>query len=352
VVLLTGLAVSFAIWDVAIASESLALAAFAATVGAACFVVTRPPRPRTHLAVGLLAALVGALARDTNAVLLVVAGVGLVVFVGIQRLRGRRAWRAPVLIGLVVTLAGSGCLALSSHGRRWYWQTVDLTAIRIVGDNTARQYFVAHGMPDDAALGRLHTSYLANVAALDRNDPEYQPFLRWIDQHGRATYDEFLATHPAYLLGKPLSMRSQIAAPNLGQYGTQLAENVHENTVIRGLGALGYAEIPWLRYAVFTIGLVALIWLLVSAERRRRASVRFITVLWLLAVPHALAVYHGDALELARHAITLVLQLQICVVASIALAIDEIIVTSRQASLESARPATFDALDSHPVGSL
>ncbi len=92
---------------------------------------------------------------------------------------------------------------------------------------------------------------------------------------------------------------------------TERMTHVEVDPVTRRLGALGFAEVPAVAFVwtlLAALGIAGLAWRGVGAQR---ASARLVVLLGFTAVPHLLAVYHGDALELGRHSLGVAAQFRV-----------------------------------------
>ncbi len=320
-VMLTGISASFQIWDVALGTESLSLALLCGLFGATCKALSTRGRSRDVWVMVAWAA-AASITRDSNAALLAPLAILALMWLGLRRSRPRRVvYFASVG---VVLFAAVGSLALSSSGRRWYWQMVDTVALRVVDNPRAEPYFAERGLPLSPAVLALHNDYFANGPDLYSRHPRFEAYQDWIAAHGRDTYYSFLASHPAWIVTRPVELRSHITSPGFGGQGRQFVYDIPIDDRTRKLGAIAFPEVDALRYAILGATLVGAAILLLR-KKTRSPGVRWAAGVGLVAVPHALIVYHGDALELARHAIGVTLQLQIVTIAVLAAVVDAVV---------------------------
>lgn len=306
VVWLLAIAAPLVQWTAAFATEALSVAVAAVAIGAALRWADRPDRRRSAvLAAALVAA---ALTRDTNALLVVAVAAGLVIAATTRRV----PWR-PALTIAIVALAGSGtALALANQARRWYYPLRETAVLRLQSDATAGPYLRARGYPQTGAVTRLPARYAAAGDAVD-TAPEYASLRAWLDRDGRRTYSRFLVTHPRWVLATAWGDRAAILMPDVGGYA-----RVFGVAVARVSKAAAALAVPgrWWWFWLRAIVVAALVAAALVAGRRDRSSRWWAAVLgplallWLL---HALAAFHGDALEVDRHELTAMLQLQLVV---------------------------------------
>ncbi len=322
-ILVTGLAPSFAIYDAAIATESLAISLACIVIALALRLAVRPDR-RTVVAFVVAFVLAG-FTRDLDAVLGAAVGVTALITLAVPRWRSAHA--RPLLVGgLTLVLAASGALALSNAARRWYWPTAETLVLRVAADHAGYRWLVQQGMPDDGTVQRLQSNYYVNSRPFAADRPPYRALRRWLDAHERATYTKYLLTHPGYALTKPRGELAKQFAQNMEPVAA--VEHIAPDGFTRAVGSVG---LPPFRITVVWALLagVGLGWaLLVDGPDRRRIG-STIAGMALLVVPHALAAFHGDALEVARHSLSVALQARVLVWAATAFAIDACVVRHR-----------------------
>jgi hypothetical protein len=303
-------------WNAFVASESLSVTLLCAAVALGL----RLARGARGLTFVLFLVTLGALGftRDTNALTLVALAV--LVLVGAA---GRWiSWRgALITTGVAVLTAG---LAMSLSGRadppRWYWPVTETTVLRLVGDGTAEPYLVDRGFPLDRNVRALRDNFAFMHEQLATGD-DFRPLREWVRADGRGTYTRFLATHPVWTLARPLDDTGPILTPAVEGYARVIFHNDPPNPY-GWLGTIGWpgsrliAEV-WLAGAAAVIAVVAV------RRPARRPFAGALAVLGVVAVAGYYAAFHGDALEVPRHALTSAVALRIVAWTALALAIDE-----------------------------
>ena len=319
IILLVALSPPVLVWNATIATESLALSLSAVAIALAIRVAAGAGSRSFVALLAVLAAL--ACTRDTNALLLLVVAAGAAV-VALARATVRR--RALVLFA-VCAIAAVANMGLANKAQRWYYPLTETISARILGSSTATDYFVAHGMPYDASVRKLHANYLQNVDEL-KVSPRYARFRTWLREDGRTTYASFLVRHPDWTFAKPFTDRQRLLSPEL-PYGRLY--HVEPRGPFRVIGALAFpanevlVEV-WIAAAFVT---AVVLWRL----RNRRRAVLTLIVLAALVVPAFLAAWHGDVFEADRHSLGAAVQLRIVLWVFTALALDAAI--SRSASV-------------------
>jgi hypothetical protein len=332
-VLSIGLAPAFMAWDTAVLTECLSIALVCVVIGLAVrLAVNATTATAVAFAVALAAA---ALVRDVNAFFALGAGLVAAVLLCIPRARAGQAARLVAVAIVCLTSAGLA-LGLSAASNRSFYATADSIVVHIGGQPDGVHWFIAHGMPNDGSLQLLRQNYALNQTQLFDDAPRLHAFHDWLMQHGSSTYYEYLATHPEWVLRQPLGQLNFLFAPYIDPIARFWGNE--PDIVSRTIGHFGMPSllIGGVWAALAALGVIILI-------LRRRLSAKDRRIAWTtavigaLVVPHALAVYHGDALEVSRHAVTLAAQARIVVWIATMLLFDHVL-QWRRARTGSAEP--------------
>ncbi|MFN8026722.1 MAG: hypothetical protein U0W40_10350 [Acidimicrobiia bacterium] len=286
-------------WDRSVLSESLSLSLVALLFAAAIVWARRPGR--AEAAVLVTVALLFAAVRDTHIWVIAMLAVALGAY-GAWRATGRRnarcatrvAWVAAAL-GVVVFVTGWG--SASSH--RTQQNIVNVYSVRVFPYADRIDWFADHGMPAARAL-RARAAQVKGVdgnapyAGVDTNVPRFAALGRWLRDHGTATYVEWLLTHPGYVVNEPLRRPERTfnnAEGHLTYYGAPDRTDVSlANTLLFP---------PW--WVVEPAALVAVLgawwW-----RRWRLHAWQMVALLGVIGVAHMLIAWHGDGMEVTRHA--------------------------------------------------
>jgi hypothetical protein len=151
-------------------------------------------------------------------------------------------------------------------------------------------------------------------------DPAFAAYRAWLNSKGRSTYASFLLTHPASDISGPFADRQRLLRPAIRGYAHTYY--VDGGPVFRVIGSIGMPS----SQGLVEIWIVAALLAAIALARRRRNRVLLVTVALstLLLVVHYLVDWHGDALELDRHAIAAAVQLRVVLWIVTALVVDEI----------------------------
>lgn len=289
-------------WDRSVLSESISLSLLALLFATAILWACRVTWPRAAALVAVAA--VFAATRDTQIWVIALLAIALGAYAA-WRGTGRRhadhpgcaahvAWLA-VALAVVVLLTGSA----SAWAHRTESNVVNVFSVRVFPYVDRIDWFADHGMPDADRLRALaraakRTHGEAPVVGVDTNAPGFAALGRWLHDHATATYVEWLLTHPGYVMGEPFR-RPERTFNNAQGHLTFYA--APDRTDVSPMNTLLYP--PWWVVLVAAVAAVAgAVW-----QRRWRAHEWQITaLLGVLGVAHMLLAWHGDGMEVTRHA--------------------------------------------------
>jgi hypothetical protein len=178
---------------------------------------------------------------------------------------------------------------------RWALPVAEVITKRILPVPEYREYFSRQGMPGSPELMALsgRWAHSDNYAIL--NNPRLRPFSRWLFRDGRTVYTRFLIAHPIYTLTLPLTNLDEMLAVDFSQlipgYEPALPDIVNEL----------FFPIRWF-WAY--LGMSILLFLIILWKQRREKSRAFwlIVLFFIFSIPYLYLAWHGDVLDLARHA--------------------------------------------------
>jgi len=311
-------------WDTVMMTESLTLSAFVLLVALALLVVQ-------HVTPWRVAALVVdaiwmTSLRDTNAA---VAAFVLVLVAAVVARRNPRRSLAAVLV-----LAAVGCVALVAGTvsvRRWEILVADEIRRRVVLNPPELAYFRRHGMPYRPDLARIiwTDTRAPRPAATFEHDPRLASFMPWFKEHARATYDDYLLTHPSVALLQPVE-----------QYRLMLWDSGLQSYHSRGfrplpspLNAVAYPG--WGTFALDAELLVAAAGLfgLLRKSGARTWLVPYGAMAF--SLPLAVIVWDGEPSEVPRHALLVAVSARLGALLGGWLVVDAVLARRRAAALDA-----------------
>jgi hypothetical protein len=303
-------------WNAFVASESISVTLLCVAIALGIRLVTGAGRRTLVLFLVTLVAL--GFTRDTNALTLLPVAALVLVGAFVHWI----SWRGALITAGVAVITAAIAMSLSGRADppRWYWPLNETTVLRLVGDDTAEPYLVAHGFPLDHNVRALHDNFAFMHEQMTKG-ADFRPLREWVRRDGRSTYTRFLATHPAWTLARPLDDVGPVLTPAVEGYSRVIFHNDPPDPY-GWLGTIGWPGSQlvagsWLAGAAAVIIVVAVR----RPDRRRFACA--LGFLGVIAIAGYYAAFHGDALEVPRHALTSAVALRIVAWTAVALAIDE-----------------------------
>ncbi len=249
--------------------------------------------------------------RDTNAYLLLILGATVLIAFAVKRVRahpGAGALLAAAAIMIAVSMLQDASLR---KGDRWLIPFLNVFRTRILEDERATRYFEEHGAP----IQEVYQSLL-DIECEEDNCRELYQFLErdgggwrlltWIKSRGRYVYVRYLIADPVALVLAPLEDIDHMVSPDSSEYRRR------EHPDPAWFGALRGILYPKKVGLVLTWAAVLLA-VLSFALWRQPQSVDYLVPVVLLATafPLMIVVWHGDAVELERHAAQIAFQLRL-----------------------------------------
>jgi hypothetical protein len=247
--------------------------------------------------------------RDTNAYFLLFEAI---ILIGVSLLSRKLAKWARFSILVIALIFGSIFLvqtATLNRSLRWFGPFLHVFHSRLLNNQDAYSYFQNEGMPED------HLD-IETVRLMERdeflvhmlNDSRVKAQRLWLMHHGKRVYLSYLISNPALLLAEPLGDLDHIISPDSTEYRSQVIPTPLWQEMLTS----------WI-YPQSTPLVIISLFLLVTASIiyvwRVNWRVEYF-VPWLLLVtafPMGLVVWHGDTIELERHAFQISLQLRIAI---------------------------------------
>jgi len=311
-------------WTHGISTESLSVSLFVLPVGLVLAGATSPNRPRwqRRLAYVVIAASLveWLMLRDLDAAWLAVAAAAsaLLAF----RLRAPSWVRRDALAAVALAAVALVAVALSSDGgQRWRYPLVNILAHRVLTDPVRLAFFQRHGMPDNPKT-RCFAGHWACDCKYD-----YSGFEPWLTLHGKQTYARDLWRHPRRLFLEPLAhWKALLTGDRYDEPGSATLSyySLEKTGRLRGLWSRLFL---WKWRALRNEAIVLLV-LLVWARRRARLALDGDTaplvVLAATVYPLLVLVWHGDAMEIQRHALVAIVSSRLALWGAYAVAVDRL----------------------------
>ncbi|MBN1454225.1 MAG: hypothetical protein JW963_24620 [Anaerolineales bacterium] len=260
--------------------------------------------------------------REANAYIALFVALALLIM-GFSRRTFRAYWLLSVFIGLAFLV---NYQLSSAYGLpRWALPLAEVITHRILPDQEYLEYFSVNGMPVTPELmafsGKNANS--DNYAIINTN--ELKKFSRWLFKDARNVYVKFLLTHPIYTITSPLvDIRALL--------GYDYLEGFHIPNYIptlpKQVDNLFY-PVSWF-WPYLWVSLLAAGFILVANLRIQKGVYWIIVVFLLLSLPQLYLIWHGDALDVERHAVVMNIQFHLGLLWLVIFHVDKVITkTSR-----------------------
>ena len=178
---------------------------------------------------------------------------------------------------------------------RWALPLAEVITKRILPAPEYLDYFSNNGMPVTPELIALsgRWAHSDNYAIL--NNPGLREFSKWLFTDGKTVYAKFLVAHPIYTISMPLVNIDEMLAVDFSHlipgYESALPPTVNE--------ILFPNHWFWIYFALSVLAFGIILWIC----RSERSRIFWLIILFFtFSLPYLYLVWHGDALDLVRHA--------------------------------------------------
>jgi hypothetical protein len=181
---------------------------------------------------------------------------------------------------------------------RWALPLAEVITKRILPDQEYLEFFSENGMPVTPELMALSGRWANSDNYAVINSVKLRKFSKWLFMDGQGVYVKFLLTHPFYTIETPLEnirillSSDYFAVIPIQHYTPALPKQVNE--------FLYPMKLFW---SYLWVSLLAAGFIFAANLQTKRKPVGVIFIFLLLSIPHLYLVWHGDALDVARHAV-------------------------------------------------
>jgi len=292
------------IWDSLLLSESISFSLLALTLASWVLLVVLLPRMKKMgfriclVVLSVLAAVLYSFVRDSNIYFLLMAAVIYLVGVLINSHQSGSRKLAWVYAGSILVIFLVQNLTIT-HGNRWQIFIMDHLAMRILHDPQAVTFFEKEGLPISEELlsttGMIGYEYQELMAT----SPTLQPLRDWIDCCGKQAYLKYLLSTPIETMLEPVEQWQKLVnGGNLEYRNPEYAfQELPEE--IRRFDEFFFPHQGW---AVALLGLISLIGIVDYVITKRQPLWIVVGILFITIYPSMFIVWHGEPLEIERHA--------------------------------------------------
>lgn len=293
VVLMFSLSIQIIHWDGVILAESISFSLGVLFVS--CWLWALQGWSLCKGSVLLAVGFFWAFARDTNAFYVLMLAALIFFFVTIKK-----AGPHYCIVGCAFTLFFIANVISSRVGDRRVFPFLNVLAQRVLPSEDRIAYFAGHGMPVKQSLMRLAGQWASSEDRAFYNDEDLEDFREWMYTSGEGSYISFLLTHPRDALLEPLGHFDELFFFESTGYSPRFNYDAVNFPLYRLLGA---AMFPLVRPR-FLIWLVIVLVMAATVMFLRPIGSKCLVPLTMLVLsyPNAMLVWHGDAMEVGRHA--------------------------------------------------
>ncbi|MHA2429267.1 MAG: hypothetical protein ACXADB_14690, partial [Candidatus Hermodarchaeia archaeon] len=285
IILFFGGAIDLSQWDRILISESISLSFFALLLAMVVLGTqfwdklwaTKTLVLGVTLALFISVASLYAFSRDVNAYFIFMMTIALAGYV-LLRSRSNKTHRKSLFVVFILLIVFLAQALSSSVGHRWFGPFRNVFYARILPSDQALEHFLDAGLPLDAGDVAQFRRYEREQFMENFNSPKYEAAQDWIMDNGRSVYAAYLLKDPIRSFLAPLK---ELFYPRLSLFMTLLA----------------------------IVGVVLLIW--ISMRGGTQAWWGVPLLLLISAYPLMFIVFHGDAIELERHALQISMQIRL-----------------------------------------
>lgn len=280
------------VWNHTVLSESLSISLMVLVLVAYLRLATHWDW-RSFVLTGVLIGLWMGMREANSYIGLMVAFVLLVI--GLPRKRLRIFWVHSLFILIVFTV--NSHLSAAYGLPRWAMPLAEVITKRILPEPEYLAFFTENGMPVSPELMSFSGKWANSDNFAIINSQPLREFSKWLFTDAKLVYVEFLLTHPLYTIVCPLVHLDELLSADytiiipIQAYRPALPEQVTE---------VLYPQ-RWF-WPAFWLSLILLGAAFLVNLRAHNAPLWVILLFLLLSIPHLYLVWHGDALDVERHA--------------------------------------------------
>ncbi|MGB8980826.1 MAG: hypothetical protein WCC12_03035, partial [Anaerolineales bacterium] len=264
----------------------------------------------------LVVALLWTFARDTNAWVVLMIALFLLVLLGLRVID-----REYLLLGSAFLILFLLSNLSADLGDRWVFPFQNVLGRRILPDARAVNFFTGCGMPMSPELMQLSGGYANNSDRAFYEDPALQAYRLWLHQAGKACYMKWLLSDPLESMQAPLTeFDALIGMQNIQPF---LFSKRFSPILPARLEAMLFPR-HQLVLVLVVLWAAALIAILTRVWRQNKAW--WVAIgLSVLIFPHYFITWHGDVMGIYRHVVSASVQFYLGMWLLILLALDQVL---------------------------
>ncbi len=304
VTLLFSMTLEISIWDSLLLSESISFSLLALTLTSWVLLVALLPRLKkpvfriSLVILSTLAAVFYSFVRDSNIYFLMMGAVIFVLGVLINQHLSDSRKLAWVYAGSILIIFIVQNMTIT-RGNRWQIFIMDHLAMRILHDPQAVDFFEKEGLPLSDELMSTTGMVGYEYQQLMANSPTLQPLRDWIDCCGKQAYLKYLLFTPVETMLEPVEQWQKLVNGGNLEYRNPKYAFLELPEKTRQFHELFFPHQAW---AVGLLGLISLVGVVDYAITKRQPLWIVVGILFITIYPSMFIVWHGEPLEIERHA--------------------------------------------------
>jgi len=313
-ILFFSLNLEIGIWDGLMLSESLSFSFFALLIAGWMgwqWLPNLKSRPwiQVLFLIGLsLITILYSFVRDSNQYFLLIAGVLFFLRIVVKRKQEfqKRNGLAYIFVILLILVFQNFSISV---GNRWQIFIYDHLACRVLVNDSARTFFAAHGLPISDSLLSIVKMDGVQYQEMIKNDPKMQQVKQWVDQSGKTTYFLYLLNDFGNSLMEPIRQIPDLLDGSTLGYHFPIYSSIPFSKQMIEITDAFYFRWPVFEWLAGLTLFGGSIWWIFKGQVNSPWFV--IMVLTLSIYPLMFIVWHGEPLEIARHALQIGIQFRL-----------------------------------------
>ncbi len=316
------------IWDSLILSESTSFSLFALLIAAwVAWNATSHKQPSHitqfgYLTLTILFTILYVFSRESNQYFVIF---GAIIFVIANFFGKTPKWSRVYYLAYLVLFVGIVFLKNASFNISNLWQIhlFDHLAHRILPNQDALEYFAAAGMPLSESLFGIKDMLGHEFHDYLLNDPEMASVREWINSDGMSTYMMYLLSNPIESLIEPFHHLPTLFSGDNLEYHQPLYAVPTVPLWLKTLTQRFYPRNLMLLFIFIGVALLGVFRYLLDKNQMQSPWI-VVAVLLVSLYPLMFIIWHGNPIEVERHAIPIGIQLRLMGWMTLALLLDQL----------------------------
>lgn len=221
----------------------------------------------------------------------------LIGFIGKASRQRRKAYLAYLILFLIILVTKNIAFNTSNL---WQIHIYDHLALRLLPDDEAKEYFEAAGLPVDHNLMTITTMDGYEYQDYLANHPDMETVREWINHSGITTYMKYLFSKPISSMLEPLKqLPSLIGGDNL-EYHAPIYGVPTIPSWLHNFTNKVYPRSPLALWGILGISTLGAFWYLFT--NLKQSAWLIVGILLVSLYPLLFIVWHGNPMEIERHA--------------------------------------------------